>query len=224
MCTGGGLLADVTLGTTERPDVPWQLEASLTTTNDQRWVVWAYKMAVPDGELFRPLTGGTPYPADAIAECRAGGSHRAPDPMCTCGFHAVSTDLGGFRRGGAIVLEIALTGRVLAFEYSESGVLFRGERQTVARIRPPLPTDAPEFRRRPAIARYPSAPQRPSDPDGRLARVRPEMPAGSGPMRLDLPTATPPTIGVTDDVGLCVVTPIPRLDESRRGLVGSAMG
>jgi hypothetical protein len=50
--------------------------------------MWAYKMARPKGDLFVPLTGGSGYPADATAECRARGVHRAPDPACTCGFHA----------------------------------------------------------------------------------------------------------------------------------------
>src|SRR5262245_60716114 len=218
MCTGGRLLADVTLGTTERPDVPEQLEASLTTTNDERWVVWAHKMATPAGKLFLPLIGGTPYPADAVAECRAGGGHRAPEPGCTCGFHALSMDYAGFGPEEQVWLEVALTGRVLAFEFRHTDVLFGAERQTVARICPPRP------RRMREAARAQLAPLRPSDPDGRLARVRPEVPAGSGPMRLELPTATPPTVGVVDDAGLCVVAPIPHFDESRRGLVGSTMG
>jgi hypothetical protein len=193
MCSGGRLLADVTVGTTERPDVPWQLEASLTPADDLRWALWAYKVAKPVGGLFRPLTGGTPYPADAIAECSRGFRHDAPDPACSCGFHAISTDVGWLGRTGFVQLEVALTGRVLAFEWPAGGVLFRAERQTVARVHSAGGASA-TFDRPPGTA-------------GRLARVLGGVPTGSGPMRLALPTATPPVVNVQDDVGLCVLTP-----------------
>ncbi len=192
MCSGGRLLADLTVGTVERPDVPWQLESSLTTATDGRWVLWAYKVAVADGELFRPITGGAPYPADAIAQCFRGGRHHAPDPTCTCGFHALSAHLGGFGREGLVQLEVALTGRVLAYEWPAGGALFRAEHQTVARIHPPRTADATS--------------RQPPDTAGRLARVVAGVPAGSGPVRLELPTATPPAVGVHDDVGLCFLT------------------
>src|SRR5262245_47981771 len=115
MCIGGRLLADVTAGTTERPDVPWQRDEVLRNGDDLRWVLWAYKVADPVGKMFRPLTSRTPYPADAIAQCARGAGHRAPDPMCTCGFHALSTDMRTLGAFGHVRLEVALTGRVLAF-------------------------------------------------------------------------------------------------------------
>jgi hypothetical protein len=53
------------------------------------------------------------------------------------------------------------------------------------------------------------APLPPADPDGRLARLLDALPTGSGPMRLELPTTTPPFVGVQDDVGLCALAPAP---------------
>src|SRR5215469_3008044 len=94
MCTGGRLIADFVVGTAARPDLPELAEERLTTTVDGLWVVWAYKLARRVGDLFVPLNGGPGYPADARATCRRGNfrsSHDAPDPDCTCGFHAVSS-------------------------------------------------------------------------------------------------------------------------------------
>jgi len=196
MCSGGRLVADMTVGTTERPDIPGQLESSLTPTADGRWVLWARKLAVPRGAVFYPLAGGNSYPADAIAKCGRGRRHRAPDPRCTCGFHALSSDLRWSERGDLVELEVALSGRVLAFEWGAGDVLFRAERQTVAR----------RHSLRSSVGTW----ERPPDTAGWHARVRDGEPAGSGPIRLALPSATPPSIGVTDDIGLCVLmTPDP---------------
>jgi hypothetical protein len=191
------LVADVTLGTTDRPDVPPELEASLTRSTDERWVVWAHKVANRAGDLFVPLTGGPGYPADATAECRLDEPHRAPDPSCTCGFHALSNPSAPLFARGLTHLEVALTGRVLAFEWPGGGVLFRSERQTVARVH------ARSSRREFDVAEFDI--RRPADPDGRIARLRARVPVGSGPMRLALPTATPPLVDVQDDVGLCAL-------------------
>jgi hypothetical protein len=202
MCTGGRLVADVTLGTTDRPDVPPELEASLTTSTDERWALWAHKVARPAGDVFFPMTGGPTYPADATARCRHGLHHPAPDPTCTCGFHALSAPLRSLIPRGLAHLEVALTGRVLVFEWPAGGVLFRAERQTVARVHagPTSPDDAP---------------LPPSDPGGRLARLLHGLPAGSEPMRLELPTAVPPLVTVQDDVGLCALTPPQRVRPGR---------
>jgi hypothetical protein len=75
-----------------------ELDEHLTTTVTGQWVVWARKLARPKGDLFVPLTGGPGYPADARAECRFRGvrsAHDAPDPGCTCGFHALSSRRSG---------------------------------------------------------------------------------------------------------------------------------
>src|SRR5438128_7255908 len=113
MCHGGRLLADFVAGTESRPDVPPEVEPFLTTTVDGDWVVWAHKVARRAGAEFMPLTGRPCYPVDAIAECKYQRQHRAPQPHCTCGFHAVSVDsIRGL--GGLVALDVALSGRVLA--------------------------------------------------------------------------------------------------------------
>ena len=134
MCSGDHLVADFVTGTETRPGVPEELGEHLTTTVDGLWVVWAHKLARQAGSLFVPLTGGPGYPADARAECRVRGvqgarprvrlaaairrPHGAPDPGCTCGFHALSSRrLPGLLAGsGVTALTVALSGRVLAFE------------------------------------------------------------------------------------------------------------
>ena len=123
MCRGGRLIGDFVAGTGARPDLPEDLEEHLTTTVDGLWVVWAHKLARQEGDLFVPLTGGPGYPADARAECRrrgARGGHDAPDPRCTCGFHALSSrTLPGLPVGdGFTALAVALSGRVLAFDWA----------------------------------------------------------------------------------------------------------
>ena len=115
MCRGGRLVADFVAGTSTRPVVPEGIQEYLTVTADGLWVVWAYKLARPSGDLFVPLRGGSGYPADAQAECRprgARGTHRVPDPECTCGFHALSDrKLPGLPAwGGFSALTVALSG------------------------------------------------------------------------------------------------------------------
>src|SRR5204863_8444714 len=90
MCTGGRLLSDFRAGSKERPRVPAEIERCLTQTIDGTWVIWAYKVDRPaaDGQ-FRPLSAGVLYPTDAVAACLR-TSHHAPQPNCSCGFHAVS--------------------------------------------------------------------------------------------------------------------------------------
>ena len=104
MCRGDRLIADFVAGTSVQPVLPRELEEHLTTTVDGLWVVWAHKLARPMGDLFVPLSGGSGYPADARATCRfrgLRGAHDAPDPGCTCGFHALSSRrLPGLYVGG----------------------------------------------------------------------------------------------------------------------------
>ena len=144
MCSGDRLVADFMAGTDAWPGLPGELGEHLTATVDGLWVVWAHKLARQAGDLFIPLTGGSGYPADARAECRfrgVRGAHRAPDPECTCGFHALSSSRlpGLAARRDFTALTVALSGRVLAFEWRGEGVLWRAERQTVVRIEPAGP-------------------------------------------------------------------------------------
>ena len=212
MCHGGRLIADFVAGTGARPGLPEELDEHLTTTVDGLWVVWAYKLALPVGALFVPLTGGSGYPADARAECRRRGArrpHAAPDPRCTCGFHALSSrTLPGLPVGhGFTALTVALSGRVLAFEWAGGGVLWRAERQTVVCTERLTRIDWRDFQRPPRFDRREEVPgQRryPGDPDGRLAAVPAVAPRDSGPVRLDLPVSAPVLPVCDDDAGWCM--------------------
>jgi hypothetical protein len=201
MCRGDRLVADFAAGTETPPDLPAELREHLTATVDGRWVVRAYKLARPAGDLFIPLTRGSGYPADARAECRARGVrgvHRAPDPGCTCGFHALSSqELPGLPVDpGLAVLTVALSGRVLAFEWAREGVLWRAERQTVIHV---------DWSARPdPLEESWSMLRRPDDPDGRLAFRPAATPHDSGPVRLSLPAAAP-VVACHDDAGWCGV-------------------
>ena len=198
MCRGHRLVADFVAGTGARPGLPGELDEHLTTTVDGLWVVWAHKLARQAGDLFVPLTGGPGYPADARARCRFGVAHDAPDPGCTCGFHALSSRrLPGLPRGrGTTALTVALSGRVLAFEWAGEGVLWRAERQTVVRIERPA-----RFDRREGV---PGQRRHPGDPDGRPAVVPAATPRDSGPVRLSLPAGAPVLPMCHDDAGWCV--------------------
>jgi hypothetical protein len=201
MCKGGRLVADFVAGTDARPDVPGEVGDHLTTTVHGQWVVWAYKVALPAGELFVPLTGGSGYPADARATCRSRrfrAAHDAPDPKCTCGFHALSSQkLPGLRASyGLAELTVALSGRVLAFEWAGGGMLWRAERQTVVRVGRPASLDPMQE----LLGKRSS----PGDPDGRLALVVPAAPRDSGPVRLKLPVSAPVLPVQHDDAGWCV--------------------
>jgi hypothetical protein len=203
MCRGDRLVADFVAGTDTRPGLPEDLEEQLTTTVNGLWVVWAHKLARQAGDLFVPLTGGPGYPADARAECRARrsrGAHDAPDPGCTCGFHALSSRrLPGLPTAhGFTALTVALSGRVLAFEWAGEGVLWRAERQTVVRIEGPAQfgwTAGVLGKRR-----------HPGDPDGRRAAVSAVTPRDSGPMRLNLPVSPAVLAVCHDDAGWCAAS------------------
>ena len=201
MCSGDRLVADFVAGAGARSALPGELEEHLTTTVDGQWVVWARKLARQAGDRFVPLTGGPGYPADARAECRrrgARGAHRAPDPGCTCGFHALSSRrLPGLPagRGGFTALTVALSGRVLAFEWAGGGVLWRAERQTVVRIERPARFDR--------MDEVPGERRHPDDPDGRLAVVPAATPRDSGPVRLNLPVSPAVLRVCHDDAGWC---------------------
>jgi hypothetical protein len=214
MCRGGRLIADFVAGTDAKPGVAEVLDDYLTTTTDGLWVAWGYKLARQKGDLFIPLTGHAAYPADAAATCRlrhGRAGHDAPDPKCTCGFHALSS-----RRlprlpvhGGFSVLTVALSGRVLAFEWAGGGVLWRAQRQTVVRVERPAVSDWAEslwsaLDSRPGGVAFPSIRRHPGDPGGRLAVVRPAAPRDSGPIRLRLPVSAPVLPMRHDDAGWCV--------------------
>jgi hypothetical protein len=220
MCTGGRLLADFTAGADARPDLPPRLDKHLTTTVDGLWVVWAYKLARPEGDQFVPLTHGARYPVDARAKCRHRfRSHAGPDPVCTCGFHALSSQsmidsmLGYYelRRGadhGIVALTVALSGHILALEWAGSVVLWRAERQTVVRIGRPDPTEPMHghIDMRPSARPMSTTLRYPGDPDGRPAVVAPAPSNDSGPVRLDLPVSTPVVRVCNDDAGWCALS------------------
>jgi len=200
MCSGDRLVADFIAGTHAWPGLPGELGEHLTTTVNGQWVVWAHKLARQKGDLFVPLTGGPGYPADARAACRFQGvrsAHDAPDPGCSCGFHALSSRrFPGLPAGrGFTALTVALSGRVLAFEWAGGGVLWRAERQTVVRIDRPAPFDR--------AAGLPVRRRHPNDPDGRLAIVPAAAPRDSGPVRLNLPVSCPVLPVCHDDAGWC---------------------
>jgi hypothetical protein len=216
MCSGGCLLADFVVGTETRPGLAEVLDEHLTTTTDGLWVVWAYKLARKQGDLFVPMSGRSGYPADATATCqrqpgRAG--HDAPDPNCTCGFHALSSrKLPRLpAHAGFSVLTVALSGRVLAFEWPGGGVLWRAQRQTVVRVErsswfDPVEAELAVMLGRPAGVPTPSTRHHPGDPDGRTAVVRPVAPRDSGPVRLNLPVSRPTLPMCHDDAGWCLET------------------
>jgi hypothetical protein len=206
MCRGGRFLASFYAGADERPKVPDPIGESLTFTADGLWVVWAQKLARLDGDWFKPLAGGHSYPRDATALCRYGRDHTAPGRWCNCGFHALSDPRGlapltpfGF---GCVRLDVALSGRILAFEWPAGGVLWRAQRQTVLNAVTADPDIDPVAGGRPwAVLAGPP----PDDPAGALARRPRTSPRGAGPIRLRLPDdGTATLVAVADDIGLCV--------------------
>jgi hypothetical protein len=90
---------------------------------------------------------------------------------------------------------VALSGRVLAFEWAGGGVLWRAERQTVVRVGRPAPFDR--------TAGFRVKRRHPDDPDGRLAIVPAAAPRDSGPVRLNLPVSCPVLPVCHDDAGWC---------------------
>jgi hypothetical protein len=209
MCRGDRLVADFVAGAGTRPRLPEGLEEHLTVTADGLWVVWAHKLALKSGDLFVPLRGGAGYPADARAEClrRGGrGAHAAPNPGCTCGFHALSSrSLPGLPADRAFTaLTVALSGRVLAFEWAHEGVLWRAERQTVVRIDRLGAFDRLAGALGSRMAGIPGRRRRPGDPDGRRVAVPAATPHDSGPVRLSLPVSAPVLPVCHDDAGWCM--------------------
>ncbi len=198
MCRGGRLLADFCAGTKDRPAVPRAVRACLTITTDGVWLVEAHKLARPMGDRFQPMSGGDPYPADAVAACRvardlSAATHAAPQPDCTCGFHALSEQWPSPQFPGLTRLEVVLSGRVLAFEWPTGGVLFRAARQTVVR----------SYVTEEGALRGPVAGRRRDDPEGTLALVERDCPRSAGPVRLRLPRSLPPAVVVSEHAGYC---------------------
>jgi hypothetical protein len=193
------LFADFVAGRTDQPAVPARVAAHLTTTVDGLWVVWAQKVARrARGDRFVPMIGGTSYPTDAVASCRAetllDDVHKAPEPSCRCGFHALSSlDLLGPLHRGPVTLTVVLSGRVLAYKWHGGGVLWRAERQTVIRVESSVDLD--DFLDRDERG--------PGDPDGRTVAVPTRQPHGSGPVRIALPVQRPPAVACHDDAGWC---------------------
>lgn len=188
--------------------MPAIVRPALTRTIDNEWVVWAHKLARPLKDGFQALRGGTVYAADSIATCLRGAGHAAPQPDCSCGFHALSKPSLGVLLGSSPALgslahlEVMLSGRVLALEWldHDHGVLFRAERQTVMRVEAVTTAVA-----RPLRGVTPSPLSPPADPSGRLARLTGVDPRGAGPRRLRLPGTPARVVGLYDDAGYCAV-------------------
>jgi hypothetical protein len=108
-------------------------------------------------------------------------------------------------------LTVALSGRVLAFEWAGEGALWRAERQTVVRVGSLALLDRP--------GGAPGARRRPGDPDGRLAVVPGVAPRDSGPVRLDLPASCPVALVSHDDAGWCAQPSASRRQVSSLALV-----
>lgn len=221
MCEPGRFVADFRAGTFEAPSVPDIVARSLTQTAEGHWVVWAHKLARPAAEGFMALSGRDVYPADAVARCRNGGRHDAPQRNCTCGFYAVSHPLDTEAVRPVVRLQVVLSGRILAFECPSSPVPTR--RVFVAGIASvngrtlrfasglgsddDWPADALLFRgERQTVVRIdaPSTPPPPpDDPGGHWAALSARPPRGAGPVRLDLP-ASAPAVAIDDHAGYCV--------------------
>jgi len=98
---------------------------------------------------------------------------------------------------GFTALTVALSGRVLGFEWAREGVLWRAERQTVVRIERTALSDRAEAA---ALGKR----RHPDDPDGRPAVVAAVTPRDSGPVRLNLPVSAPVLPVCHDDAGWCM--------------------
>ena len=107
-------------------------------------------------------------------------------------------------------LDVALTGRVLAFEWMGGGVLFRAARQTVARINTST-----------LVAPNDGGLPPPQDPSGWLTRRVEGDSRGEGPFRLEIPKSAPPMVEVTDDPGYCLRDPTPDMEPVGGNLVGA---
>ena len=223
MCRAGRFVADFHAGTSEAPRVPDIVARSLTQTVEGEWVVWAHKLARPAAHGFMPLSGGDAYPADAVAHCRNGKPHDAPQRHCSCGFYAVSHPLDSKPAVGVVRLQVVLSGRILAFECPWSPVptrlMFLGGMMSVngramafgsgePEAEDDWPTDAMLFRaERQTVVRvnalWPAEP--PDDPGGHLAVLARQHPRGTGPVRLSLPAPAPAVVTVDDDAGYCML-------------------
>jgi hypothetical protein len=107
-------------------------------------------------------------------------------------------------------LEVALSGRVLALDWMGGGVLFRAARQTVMRTAASVaPDDDLRWFRPPD-----------EEPGGSLARLVGQAPRGAGSLRLTLPEAAPPVVGVADDAGYCWIS-APTISRQPAGALAS---
>ncbi len=223
MCRAGRFVADFRTGTVEAPSVPDLVARSLTQTVEGEWVVWGHKLARTAANGFMPLSGGDVYPTDAVAQCRNGRGHGAPQPNCTCGFYAVSHPLDTVDFPGAMRLQVVLSGRILAFEcpwsplptrrtFVTGMVSVNGRTRTFGNAPTTddeWPVDALLFRaERQVVVRVDSPstpPPPPDDPGGRLAALAARHPRGAGPVRLSLPASAPEVVPVDDDSGYCLL-------------------
>jgi len=124
------------------PPIPAQRDREPCWSRDEfEPLVWAWPFTPPlDRALEQAVKGATSsYRAvDAVASCLHG--HPAPQPQCGCGFHAVSdpatlAHLKLLDDKRMVGLDVVLSGRVVAAEWHDGAVVFRAERQSVARFR-----------------------------------------------------------------------------------------
>jgi hypothetical protein len=101
-----------------------------------------------------------------------------------------------FALAGGVHLDVALSGRVLAFEWDGGGVLFRAARQTVVRVR----SREQDSRQ---LDLWTVPPTWPDDPDGVLAGRSERRPRGAGPVHIRLPGSPPANVELVDDAGYC---------------------
>jgi hypothetical protein len=107
-----------------------------------------------------------------------------------------------------VALTVALSGRVLAFEWAAGGMLRRAERQTVVRVerRASLELAVQDNEQRLRAEGISRKRRHPGDPDGRPAVISPVAPRDSGPIRLELPVFAPVLPVCHDDAGWCAVS------------------
>lgn len=95
--------------------------------------------------------------------------------------------VGAMVRVGGHAMTFA-NGPALDDNWPANALLFRAERQTVARVDAPL-----------------APPPRPDDPGGHLSPLAVRGPRGAGPVRLRLAASTPPVVPVDDHAGYCLL-------------------
>ena len=189
-------------GRHERPAWPARRTRGASDHDRGRAVGGVGAQAGPaSGRSVHPADGSSRrLPADARAECGRRGAHDAPDPRCTCGFHALSSQrLPGLPIGNVfaqLTVAVVRTGARPSSGPAKECCGGRSGRPWSASSGRPL---------RPERSSTGPVPGHPGDPDGRLAVVSPATPRDSGPIRLNLPVSSPALpVGHDDAAGVRV--------------------